>query len=65
MAPISDSQASETILSSIDSIFFFELPTKINFFKLIEFATSKHFFLLTKEANFLSREPSLSFGYFS
>ncbi|MDP6143700.1 MAG: hypothetical protein QGF49_06040, partial [Candidatus Marinimicrobia bacterium] len=37
--------------------------TKINFSKLIILATSKHLFLFTNEANFLSKTPSFSFGY--
>ena len=33
-----------------------------NFSKFIDLPTSRHFFLLTKKANFLSRIPSFSLG---
>ena len=43
----------------------FRLLENINFCKLMDFANSKHFFLLTNDANFLSSEPYVSLGYFS
>ena len=62
MAPITASQQSEIILSSI-LIFFFEFPTKINFSKLRLLPISQHLFLFTMDANFLSKFPSFSSGY--
>ena len=41
----------------------FGLKVKINLSRLIIFAISKQVFLLTKDANFLSKVPSLSSGY--
>jgi hypothetical protein len=62
MAPISASQLSEMILSSILIFLLLEFKVKIYFSKSIFLAISRHVFLLTKEANFLSKIPSFSFG---
>ena len=65
MAPTIASRQSLLILSAVLSSFLCDEPNKMNFFKLIFFAISKHVFLLTKFAYFLSIMPSFSSGYFS
>ena len=65
MAPIKASQQSEIILFSILIFFFLLLAVSINFSKFNDFPTSKHFFLFTNDANFLSKMPSFSSGYIS
>jgi hypothetical protein len=65
MAPTIASKQSLLILSADLSSFLCEDPNKINFFKLIFLAISKHVFLFTKLANFLSIIPSFSSGYLS
>ena len=53
------------ILFSIFDTFFLLFPTNINFSKPKDLAISKHFFLFTNEASFLSKIPSWSFGKIS
>ena len=63
IAPIIASHASEIILSSITWFFLLDEFVFIYFDNSNDLQTSKHIFLLTNEASFLSSIPSLSFGY--
>jgi DNA repair protein RecO (recombination protein O) len=56
-----EAQTNKEIYNLIDD-FFKILDFDIWIKKYIFFAISKHFFLLTKDANFLSSIPSFSFG---
>ena len=47
---------------SIEPYVVFGLNVKIYFSSFISLATCRHIFLFTKDANFLSRIPSFSFG---
>ena len=63
--PIKASKLSAKTLSSITFFLFLEPRVKTYLCNSIFFAISKHVFLFTKEANFLSKIPSFSFGYIS
>ena len=65
IAPTKASQLSEIILSSILMFLLEGLKVFINLSRFIFFATERQVFLLTKDANFLSKTPSFSFGYIS
>ena len=62
MDPKRASQQSASTLSSIKFFLFLTLNVRTYLCKSIFLAISKQVFLLTNEANFLSKIPSLSLG---
>ena len=61
-ATLSSRGSVEQMLANIQTGEASELPVIIKSLRFSKLPTSKHLFLFTREANFLSRDPTFSFG---